>query len=364
MHGYLDGQSIETIWWFTALAEERFATTPSAEAIANGVALRGGAWLASAQERLADFPDELVAERCEAAAERWGGWTPRGILTVTREDTALARMEWLVESAQRVLQIVYAVNRVHQPTAKRLAARTDELAIKPDRLAARIEEAIAEPDPRRALLTMTELQLDTLALAPEAERRPRPHLAYGLRRAPPMTERDLPLLVAVTGMPSSGKTTVAEGLGRRLRLPLIAKDEIKESLYESLGVGDVDASARTGVAAYTLIFALARSMLDSGVSAIVEANFFQDQSDNFTSLPAHRFVQVHCHAPLAVLTERYASRSRHPGHHDAEKINELPTRLTSGAHDALDLPGELIELDTTQPVDLDALAELCASLLR
>jgi hypothetical protein len=67
-------------------------------------------------------------------------------------------------------------------------------------------------------------------------------------------------------------------------------------------------------------------------------------------------VQIHCHAPLDVLTERYASRFRHPGHHDAEKINELPARLASGAHDGLDLRGELIELDTTQPVDLDALA--------
>ena len=35
-----------------------------------------------------------------------------------------------------------------------------------------------------------------------------------------------PVLVVVTGMPSSGKTTVAEALSRRLRLPLIAKDEI------------------------------------------------------------------------------------------------------------------------------------------
>jgi predicted nucleotidyltransferase len=166
VHGYLNGQSIETIWWYPALAEERFATTPSAEAIANGVALRGGAWLASAQERLVAYPDERVSELCERAAERWGGWTPRGILTITRDDTVLARMEWLVESAQRTLQIVFAVNRVHQPTAKRLAARVEQLAIKPERLPERIEEALAESDPRRALLTMTELQLDTLALAP------------------------------------------------------------------------------------------------------------------------------------------------------------------------------------------------------
>jgi predicted nucleotidyltransferase len=166
VHGYLDGQSIETIWWFPQLAEERFATTGSAEALANGVALRGGERLASWQARLANYPDELVAERCEQAAERWGGWTPRGLLTIVREDTALARMEWLVESAQRVLQIVFALNRVHQPTAKRLAARVEGLSVKPARLVERIEEALAEPDPRRALLAMTELQLDTVRLAP------------------------------------------------------------------------------------------------------------------------------------------------------------------------------------------------------
>ena len=166
----------------------------------------------------------------------------------------------------------------------------------------------------------------------------------------------LPLLLAVTGMPSSGKTTVAEGLARRLRLPLIAKDEIKESLYDSLGAADVAASAHLGRAAYALIFALARASLESGASVVVEANFFRDQEAEFTALPAHRLVQLHCQAPLAVLSERYANRSRHAGHHDAEKIKELPARFESGVHDALGLPGDLIELDTTRPVDLDALA--------
>jgi len=167
----------------------------------------------------------------------------------------------------------------------------------------------------------------------------------------------VPLLLVVTGMPSSGKTTVAEGLARRLSLPLIAKDEIKESLYDSLGAADVRASDRLGTAAYALMFALARAMLASGVSVIVEANFFRGQEPQFASLPEHRLVQVHCEAPLAVLLERYAGRSRHGGHHDAEKIKELPARFESAAHAALSLQGELIELDTTQPTDLDALAE-------
>jgi hypothetical protein len=39
--------------------------------------------------------------------------------------------------------------------------------VKPARLAERIEEAFSETDPRRALLVMTELQLETVTLAPD-----------------------------------------------------------------------------------------------------------------------------------------------------------------------------------------------------
>jgi predicted nucleotidyltransferase len=164
--GYLDGQPVETIWWSRELAEELFASGGSAEALANGVALRTSGLLAPWQERLADYPDELAAERIERAAEHWGGFAPAGLLTIVRPDCALARMEWLVDSAQRVLTIVFALNRVHQPTAKRLAARVEPLAVTPDRLAERIDEALAETDPRRALRGMTELQLEAVRLAP------------------------------------------------------------------------------------------------------------------------------------------------------------------------------------------------------
>lgn len=164
--GYLDGEAVETIWWSRELADELFARGGSAEALANGVALRTNGLLAGWQERLADYPDALAAERVEQAAERWGGYAPRALLTIVRPDCALVRMEWLVDAAQRVVAIVFALNRVHEPTAKRLAARIGPLAIKPERLAERIEEALAEPDPRRALRLMTELQLETVRLAP------------------------------------------------------------------------------------------------------------------------------------------------------------------------------------------------------
>ena len=172
-----------------------------------------------------------------------------------------------------------------------------------------------------------------------------------------------PLLVVVTGMPSSGKTTIAQSLAERLRLPLVAKDDLKESLFETLGPGDVAWSGRLGGASYDLMFALARTMLSARVSLIVEANFFGGQATRFLSLPEHRLVQIHCDAPLAVLLERYAARHRHPGHHDDEKIKELPERYASGAHGPLRVPGETIRLDTSADVDLDVLADRVRALV-
>jgi predicted nucleotidyltransferase len=164
--GYLDGVSVETIWWSRELAEEQFDLPGADQALLHGVALRTSGLLARWQERLTVYPPGLAAERIEKAAERWGGFAPSAILTVTRPDAALARAEWLVDSAQRVVAIVFALNRERQPTAKRLAANIAPLTVKPGRLAERIEEALAEPDPRRALLTMAELQIETVRLAP------------------------------------------------------------------------------------------------------------------------------------------------------------------------------------------------------
>ena len=180
--GFVDGEQVETIWWSRELAEERFTSGGSADALANGLALRTCGLLARWQERLADYPDALVAERVEEAAERWGGFTPRALLTIVRPDCALARMEWLVDAAQRVLATVFALNRVQKPTAKRLGQRVEPLAVKPERLAERIEEALAEQDPRRALVVMTELQLDAVRLAPSGPNvdRARTWLAAGL----------------------------------------------------------------------------------------------------------------------------------------------------------------------------------------
>lgn len=167
-----------------------------------------------------------------------------------------------------------------------------------------------------------------------------------------------PLLVVVTGMPAAGKSTVAGALSEALSLPLIARDRIKEQLYETLGAGDVQWSSRLGAASFALVFDLAAVLLEAGQSAIVEANFFRgDAEAEFAALPAHHVAQIHCRAPLELLVERYRSRRRHPGHHDDQKVQLLGERFDRGTHEALALPGDIIRVDTSRHVELTAIAD-------
>jgi hypothetical protein len=170
--GYLEGVPVELVWWSREFAEASVAAivagqpSGSAEALANGVALRTVGLLEAWQERLRVYPDDLAAARIEEAALTWGGYAPAGMLTIARPADRLALVERLVDDTQRVLRIVYALNRAWEPTIKRLADRVRALPVKPERLAERIEEILTEPDPLRAMLVLSELQIDTLALAP------------------------------------------------------------------------------------------------------------------------------------------------------------------------------------------------------
>jgi predicted kinase len=159
-----------------------------------------------------------------------------------------------------------------------------------------------------------------------------------------------PRVVLVGGPPASGKTTLAGRLARELGLPLIAKDGLKETLFDAVD-GDVDLrrSQTLGRAAFALLWHVLDCQLAAGASAVGEGSFDRVRSvaalDRLRERHAFAVVQVHCRAPVDVLERRYAGRAaeRHPGHLDAERH----PRLESDAY-LLDLPyAELVVVDTT-----------------
>ena len=174
------------------------------------------------------------------------------------------------------------------------------------------------------------------------------------------------LLLVVSGPPASGKTTIAEGLAERLRIPFVSKDTFKERLYEVIG-SDERLQEPIERAALAILLSVSGAQLAAGVPVLVESDFDRRSDlEPLRTLQANhgaRLVQVHCSRRREKLLERFVGRieegDRHPGHGDEpEDVAEVERLLDEGVWEPLDLPGALLTVDKDDPAfDLNALAE-------
>jgi hypothetical protein len=138
-------------------------------------------------------------------------------------------------------------------------------------------------------------------------------------------------------------------MAREMRMPLLAKDLIKETLMSVMAVPDVGASRMIGQAAIEVMYTVAAGA--SG-GAVLEANFHRSISRvGIQALPG-QIIELFCRCDREVALTRYRERSlhRHPGHFDDRRTddelwNEQVTTPVAGGW-------AVLEVDTNHPVDI------------
>lgn len=171
-------------------------------------------------------------------------------------------------------------------------------------------------------------------------------------------------LILVSGLPASGKTSLAEEIGKALALPVINKDAIKELLFDTLGWSSRDWSKKLGGASMEVLWFIAERHTRAHSSIVLESNFVKEFADSqIAKLRAEwpvRVIEVHCTADREVLVERYRKRAedgeRHPGHmewDEGDMEKDLIPQIRGAKDLTLGQTDALIEVDTTDFEALD-----------
>ena len=162
-------------------------------------------------------------------------------------------------------------------------------------------------------------------------------------------------IIIITGFPGTGKTTIGKKLAEEFDLPFVYKDYFKELLFDGLGWQDREWSKKIGNVSYDLLYFFVESLLKTKKPFIVEANFrpksatekFLDFKKKYDFVP----FQIRCITDGKILLDRFTKRAdspdRHPGHIDSENLEEFKPMLLQGKIEALNIGGELFDVDTS-----------------
>lgn len=170
-----------------------------------------------------------------------------------------------------------------------------------------------------------------------------------------------PLFVVVSGLPASGKSTVAACLAEDLRLPLLDKDAYLEALFGDTVDGSPQFRELLSRRADEMLTEAARRSDGAVLSSWWKHPKSSANSGTpvswLTSLPGP-LVEVHCVCPPEVAAARFLARKRHPGHcDDRHSEATLVSKFVEQAKLGPLGVGQLVEVDSDLPADRAALAD-------
>lgn len=131
--------------------------------------------------------------------------------------------------------------------------------------------------------------------------------------------------ILVTGIPASGKSTMAEFLSNALGLPMISKDKIKEDMYDTIGFRSREEKVKLGIASMKIMYGIAEQLMKNGHPFLLENNFEKlSEKGLFSILEKYSFqaITITLTGDYRKIYERFLKRNNSPDRHRGHVVNE------------------------------------------
>lgn len=183
--------------------------------------------------------------------------------------------------------------------------------------------------------------------------------------------------ILVTGIPASGKSTMAKYISEKMNIPMLSKDSIKEILFDEVGFQSREGKVKLGNASMKMMYYSAEQLMKTKQTFVLENNFENTSKEGLSALLekySYTAITVRLTGDYEKIYQRFLERNdssdRHRGHvvNDCypEKETGIPNKTTflsfegylygieHRGFDSFSANGPCITVDTTDFSKVDA----------
>lgn len=131
--------------------------------------------------------------------------------------------------------------------------------------------------------------------------------------------------ILVTGIPAAGKSTMAEVMSKRLKLPVISKDTVKELLFDNVGFQSRAEKVKLGIASMEIMYYIAGQLMKAGQPFILENNFEYSSEHGMKNLLEnyqYSALTINLTGDYKVIYQRFLERENSPDKHRGHVVND------------------------------------------